>query len=842
MPDDRKESERQERDQDGSEVHGKGEAGKPVITRRTFFSSVGAAGAAFVAASVYGIGGGTDDRLKPKDLMALQYCVTATIAGIRSDGAPDPDFVYFVTDPGQEGPFVCDPADTATPDNTGLVLVAQSGMRLKRVYEGEISVRWFGARGDGQTDDTAAIQAAIRVCGERGGTVYIPAGRYICSATIVVPSGVVLRGAGLDEWVPSAQNIKKTDGKGTHLVFKGTGPKVHTVYGITNMRMGGGVRSNPDVSGQDYKLTNFYREDAAGSNPATAEPFSVAVLIEDAVQSGISQLRITHFFNGIEGFNSATDPGFGDAWDIGLWLKNASQGRYDLIQVVGYWRKYGVLISSMNDPRYPDRVPTAESNRFVQCVASGKVGMGIRSGDVYRCLASSSGSVSIAWSPSNPYPNGGGTFRVGSDPYTYSQANRVDDATLRFDGVSPNPVSGGIKAGSEIRTSASNFGFAGTVISDCYISGFDHSSGVVCTNGGLAGPFDSPSACLEISGEPVRGIIFMNCTIQTREDVLLHCHDARDIEFIACYFEAKSARSALRSGFNHPAGARFIASPFIGKSTAPYPSGETNDIVFVRCTGTDSVICRQPLFKRTGATRFGAESGLFTPRGFVDDSLINGRIDGTVPISLPKSTPVTIYDYNGNKLGMIGYNENGELDLRSAAGNLRLRNDSVTRMLLSPSDITVYGTTRPNADNAVSLGTSSSRWKDIYAATGTVNTSDAREKERVEPLAAALELIERLRPVAFKFKDYKETVKDESGKERVIEHQFDRMHFGLIAQEVKSVFDALGMDAGAYVYDRDTDRHGLRYTEFVPVLIQAVQELSREVKRLSDAAPRSDAN
>ncbi|CAG7656451.1 glycosyl hydrolase family 28-related protein [Paenibacillus allorhizosphaerae] len=838
MTDDHKETERQERAKDEDCARHAGDDAKPVITRRTFFSSVGAAGAAFVAASVYGLGSGTDHSLKPKDLMALHYCVTVSIADIRNDDAPDPGFVYFVTDRGQEGPFVCDPTDTVTPDNTGLVLVANSGMRLKRAYEGEISVRWFGAKGDGQTDDTAAIQAAIRACAERGGTVYFPAGRYICTATLVVPSGVVLRGAGLDEWVPSAQNIKKLDGKGTHLIFKGTGPKVHTVYGITNMRMSGGVRSNPDVSGQEYKLTNFYREDAAGSNPATPEPFSVAVLVEDAVQCGISQLRITHHFNGIEGFNSATDPGLGDAWDVGLWLKNASQGRYDLVQVVGYWRKYGVLISSMNDPRYPDRVPTAESNRFVQCVASGKVGMGIRSGDVYRCLSVASDSVGIAWSSSNPFPSTGGVFRVGSDSYTYGRANRIDDATLRLEGVSPNPVSGGIKAGSEIRTSASNFGFAGTVISDCYIAGFDHSSGVVCTNGGLSAPFDSPSACLEISGEPVRGIIFMNCTIQTREDVLLHCHDARDIEFIACYFEAKSARSALRSGFDLPAGARFIASPFIGKSTAPFPSGETNDIQFVRCTGTDSVICRQPLFKRTGASRFGAESGLFTPRGFVDDSLINGRIDGTYPISLPKATPVTIYDYNGNKIGMIGYNETGELDLRSASGNLRLRNDSVTRMLLSPSDITVYGTTRPNADNALSLGTSSSRWKDIYAATGTVNTSDAREKERIEPMAAALELIERLRPVAFKFKDYQETVKDETGKERLIEHRFDRTHFGLIAQEVKSAFDALGMDAGAYVYDRETDRHGLRYTEFVPVLIQAVQELSREVKRLSDAAPR----
>jgi hypothetical protein len=49
---------------------------------------------------------------------------------------------------------------------------------------------------------------------------------------------------------------------------------------------------------------------------------------------------------------------------------------------------------------------------------------------------------------------------------------------------------------------------------------------------------------------------------------------------------------------------------------------------------------------------------------------------------------------------------------------------------------------------------------------------------------------------------------------------------------VKSAFDDLGVDAGAYVYDERTDQHALRYSEFVPVLIKAVQELQEEVERL----------
>ncbi|HEY8897134.1 MAG TPA: glycosyl hydrolase family 28-related protein, partial [Niastella sp.] len=43
------------------------------------------------------------------------------------------------------------------------------------------NVRDFGAKGDGKTLDTKAIQAAIDACNkEHGGTVLIPAGDFIC--------------------------------------------------------------------------------------------------------------------------------------------------------------------------------------------------------------------------------------------------------------------------------------------------------------------------------------------------------------------------------------------------------------------------------------------------------------------------------------------------------------------------------------------------------------------------------------------------------------------------------------------------------------------------------------
>lgn len=60
----------------------------------------------------------------------------------------------------------------------------------------------FNAKGDGVTDDTAAIQAAITAAGAQG-LIHIPAGTYRIAAGITVAENIVLRGEG-----PKASIIK----------------------------------------------------------------------------------------------------------------------------------------------------------------------------------------------------------------------------------------------------------------------------------------------------------------------------------------------------------------------------------------------------------------------------------------------------------------------------------------------------------------------------------------------------------------------------------------------------------------------------------------------------------
>lgn len=70
-------------------------------------------------------------------------------------------------------------------------------MPLPSSADSAVTVLGFGAVGDGTTDDTAALQAAITAVSGTGGTVEVPAGVYRISRTVEVPANTTVSGSGV---------------------------------------------------------------------------------------------------------------------------------------------------------------------------------------------------------------------------------------------------------------------------------------------------------------------------------------------------------------------------------------------------------------------------------------------------------------------------------------------------------------------------------------------------------------------------------------------------------------------------------------------------------------------
>lgn len=100
------------------------------------------------------------------------------------------------------------------------------------------------------------------------------------------------------------------------------------------------------------------------------------------------------------------------------------------------------------------------------------------------------------------------------------------------------------------------------------------------------------------------------------------------------------------------------------------------------------------------------------------------------------------------------------------------------------------GTFAPVTDNTYQLGASSLRWTTVYAATGSINTSDAREKTSVRPLnsaelAAAKQLSREIG--AYRFLS---SVREKGDAARE--------HIGMTVQRAIEIMDSFGIDPMAY--------------------------------------------
>jgi hypothetical protein len=126
----------------------------------------------------------------------------------------------------------------------------------------------------------------------------------------------------------------------------------------------------------------------------------------------------------------------------------------------------------------------------------------------------------------------------------------------------------------------------------------------------------------------------------------------------------------------------------------------------------------------------------------------------------------------------------GDLMTISNGGNVGIGTTSPTNPL------TVNGIVSASTDNARTLGTASLRWSEVFAGNGTINTSDATEKQDIKDLNEAEQQV----AVSLKglIKKYRWISSVEAKGDDA------RIHIGVMAQDVQQAFEDAGLDAENY--------------------------------------------
>lgn len=187
----------------------------------------------------------------------------------------------------------------------------------------------------------------------------------------------------------------------------------------------------------------------------------------------------------------------------------------------------------------------------------------------------------------------------------------------------------------------------------------------------------------------------------------------------------------------------------------------------------------------------------------------NSTITGDA-IALPNNAPIAQYD-GGHVLRNVA-NINVDSGLIIGDPNL-VANYSANSFL-------------PTADNTYVLGNTGARWTAVWAATGTIQTSDPTLKTDIKAIPEALPLVNAIEPKTYKWKvgGKKPDGTDVPGK---------RTHWGFMAPEIKAAVDKTGLDFGGYVKD-DAGIEHLRFDQLIPILWGAVRELSSKVEALEN--------
>ena len=685
----------------------------------------------------------------------------------------------------------------------------------------EMSIKQFGAKGDGVTNDNEAFTSAFEYLESNGGGhLYIPTGEYIVSTMFDVPSNTTIRGDG-------ASTVFKYSG--SQWVFRVYGERGETSNLTSNATIG-----SRSVSVQNASLFNVgdyikiisqrnsfsevdNTEDYHMGSPTNLRGANPDVLnfVEYRQINAISNNEIT--FNGgliFPDYNTNANSETG--WGAG--------GR-SYVEKVNF--KHDVHIKDMrfignysNITRFLHARHCSVENLIWEDAYEQNL---VVFENCYSCEARDSkifytaGYTAGADNARNGFKTIS-TYNCGFDNVEVHNGTQCIDFTYRSTnqfGGGPNinsyltnsRISQPFYDGISIHPGTINSRVDGNAFTDCNGDGiFNRSKRAMIINNFVSGGVFSPrqlSHGIKISHGATQNTIVENNVIEGFDIGVATMHNAdTDIKTLNLIIQGNSisrvnegvtlkrlnsSKSMVDSNVRimNNTFSNFVGTSGKGVHIYGYYFGiYITDNFFILNDNVNGVI-----FARANVARV-----------YVDNNVITGYIGAQMVLWFEEITDEAIdrryYSFKDNKFD----------DGRLPTENMRIGS------LNNIQSGYQYQSLTPVRNNYMSLGSPTFRWRALYSHLDVDVVSDRELKENIKGLNLGLDFINELKPVEFSQKDTEGTKKQ----------------YGLIAQDVMEVLEKYGLNETDVSLVNKNEYYSMMYAQLIPILIKAVQELQEK--------------